>query len=313
MKAGSAPAWRRFRVAVVGAAAAVCCGAVAVGCGPDSPPSASSAPNAEAGDGEGLAADGVAEDATPLEPAEPPEPAVPREPVEPPAPVSTRPPLSDPPDPGPVPDDHELTSEELDAAVASSVRISGVSCGIVREGSGFAVGDGDLIVTNAHVMVGLFEREVELRDGRKLAAVAVAFDPVHDLALLRAAGANLEPLPLNAAAPDGTVGAVLAWEDEGRPEPTPYRIDRPVRVITDAVVGDERIERPSWLLAANTESGDSGAALVWRDPSGRTAALGVAWGASRRGGVAYATRASAVADLLAANDWREPVDLPDCR
>ncbi len=230
------------------------------------------------------------------------------------APTSTRPPLDDPPDPGPVPADHGLSPEALAAAVASSVRVVGPACrGIVREGSGFGVADGDLVVTIAHLMVGMEAPEVELADGRRLAAVTVAFDPINDLAVLRAPGAALQPLPLSEAAPDGTRGAVLAWEEEGTPDPTPFRIDRPVTVRTEPVGGGEVIERPSWLLAADTEVGDSGAALV-AELDGRIAALGVTWGASRRGGggVAYATRASAVQSLLEGSDLDQPAELPDC-
>lgn len=229
-------------------------------------------------------------------------------------PASTRPPLDDPPDPGPVPDDHGLSEAALAAAVESSVRVAAPACrGIVREGSGFAVGDGDLVVTIAHLMVGMAEPEVELADGRRLAAVLVAYDPVNDLAVLRADGAGLTPLPLSEAVPDGTLGAVLAWEDEGRPDPTPFRIDRPVTVRTDTVDGDERIERPSWLLAADTEVGDSGAALA-AEVEGRLAAVGVVWGASRRGGggVAYATRSGALQELLAVSDLDQPVPVPEC-
>ncbi len=231
-----------------------------------------------------------------------------------PAPSSTRPPLDDPPDPGPVPADHGLSPEALAAAVASSVRVVGPACrGIVREGSGFAAGDGDLVVTIAHLMVGMEAPEVELADGRRLAAVTVAFDPVNDLAVLRAPGAALPPLPLSEAAPDGTRGAVLAWEAEGTPDPTPFRIDRPVTVRTEPVGGGEVIERPSWLLAAATEVGDSGAALA-AEVGGEIAALGVTWGASRRGGggVAYATRAGAVQNLLESSDLDQPAELPDC-
>ena len=230
------------------------------------------------------------------------------------APASTRPPLDDPPDPGPVPDDHGFSETDLAAAVKSSVRVYGPACrGIVREGSGFAVGDGDLVVTIAHLMIGMHEPTVELHDGRQLGAVLVAFDPVNDLAVLRAAGAGLRPLPLGEAVPDGTVGAVLAWEAEGSPDPTPFRIDRPVTVRTDIVNGDERIERQSWLLAAQTEVGDSGAALV-ADVDGRITAVGVAWGASRRGGggVAYATRGGPLAELLDASDLDEPAEVPGC-
>ena len=228
--------------------------------------------------------------------------------------ASIRPPLDDPPDPGPVPADHGLPAAELAAAVESSVRVYGPACrGIVREGSGFAVADGDLVVTIAHLMVGMEEPTVELHDGRELAAVLVAFDPVNDLAVLRVEGAGLRPLPLSEAVPDGTVGAVLAWEAEGSPDPTPFRIDRPVTVRTEVVNGDERIERQSWLLAAQTEVGDSGAALV-AGVDGQTTAVGVAWGASRRGGggVAYATRAGPLAALLSVSDLDQPAEVPGC-
>ena len=228
--------------------------------------------------------------------------------------TSTRPPLADPPDPGPVPTDHGFSAADLATAVESSVRILGLSCNILREGSGFAVRDGDLVVTNAHLLRGMHEPEVELADGRVLPATAVAFDAVNDLAVLRVPGAGLRPLPLSENVPDGTVGAVLAWETEGSPDPTPFRIDRPVTVLTDIVGGDERIERPSWLLAADTEVGDSGAALI-ATVEGRTTAVGVAWGASRRGGggVSYATRADALAGLLASSDLDQPAGVPDCR
>ena len=84
-------------------------------------------------------------------------------------------------------------------------------------------------------------------------------------------------------------------------------------VRTEIVGGDERIERPSWLLAADTEVGDSGAALV-SEVDGRITAVGVAWGASRRGGggVAYATRSGALERLLASSDLDEPAELPGC-
>ena len=243
-----------------------------------------------------------------------PQPQTPADPAPAPPTSSIRPPLDDPPDPGPVPADHGLPAAELAAAVESSVRVYGPACrGIVREGSGFAVADGDLVVTIAHLMVGMEEPTVELHDGREFAAVLVAFDPVNDLAVLRVEGAGLRPLPLSEAVPDGTVGAVLAWEAEGSPDPTPFRIDRPVTVRTEVVNGDERIERQSWLLAAQTEVGDSGAALV-AGVGGQTTAVGVAWGASRRGGggVAYATRAGPLAALLSVSDLDQPAKVPGC-
>jgi len=234
----------------------------------------------------------------------------------------TRSPLGDTPDPGPVPDNHSLSDEELADALASSVRVSGAACrGIVREASGFAVAESDLVVSIAHLMTGMSEPSVELIDGRILPAQLVALDLVNDLSVLRVPGASLKPLTLSEAVPDGTVGAVLAWEGESEPDPTPFRIDRPVTVLTEPVGGGDQIQRPSWLLAADTEVGDSGAALavgartVADELDGeRIAVVGVAWGASRRGGggVAYATRAKAVQKLLDSSDLSEPVAPPSC-
>ncbi|MCP4005711.1 MAG: Do family serine endopeptidase [bacterium] len=64
-------------------------------------------------------------------------------------------------------------------------------------GTGFIISPDGLIVTNNHVVEGVDEIEVVLRDGRKLQASVVGLDPMTDLALLRAAGASdLDALPL---------------------------------------------------------------------------------------------------------------------
>ena len=218
-----------------------------------------------------------------------------------------RPPLDDPPDPGPVPSDDGLTDDQRIEIVAGTVRITGFACGVEVEGSGFAVGP-DLIATNAHVLVGIEDTVVETMFATELPAVAVAFDPVADLALLRVPGAGLTPFELGTA-PDGTIGTLVGWEDTGQPEPTPFLIDRPVTVRIDAVIGDERVERPSWLVAAHIESGDSGAPLVDQDG----VVVGVAYATTRRdAGVAYATRASELEELLESADPTATIELPEC-
>ena len=219
-----------------------------------------------------------------------------------------RAPLDDPPDPPPAPARDGLSDQRRAAVVASTVRVTGRSCGVVREGSGFAVG-ADLVATSAHLLLGVDEPQVELADGRKLAGAPVTFDPVNDLAVLSVPGADLAPLELGDAA-DGAVGALLGWEGEAAPEPTPFRIDRPVTVRIDEVGGDQRVERKSWLVAARITSGDSGAALV--DVDG--VVVGVAYAATRRDAdVAYATRATELQRLLEVSDLAAPAEIPNCR
>ncbi len=206
---------------------------------------------------------------------------------------SGRPPLASPPDPGRPPDTDGLTADVRDDVAQSTVRVTGIACGRTTEGSGFAVG-GDLIATNAHVLVGLNTPTIELGDGTSLAGDIVAFNVIDDLALIRVHGADFEPLPLGPAE-EGTVGAVFGWEPGPTVDPTPFRIDRPVTVRIEAVASDERIERRSWLLAAWIEAGDSGAALV--DPSGTV--VGVAYATTTRGSsVAYAVRAERLEALI---------------
>ena len=220
-----------------------------------------------------------------------------------------RAPLDNPPDPGPPPD-HDGLSDELRAALArSTFHVGGIACGRVSEGSGFAVA-ADLVATTAHTVVGLDEISLSGADGLSATAVPVAFDAINDLALLEVRSAVFEPLPLGDA-PDGTVGALLGWDDESTFDPTPYRIDRPITVRIEAVAtGDqaERVERRSWLLAAEVEPGDSGAALV--DAEGQV--VGIVYAATRRGSaVGYATRAEALAELIAAGRNPETV-VPAC-
>lgn len=229
----------------------------------------------------------------------------------PPAPAPEPParaPLDDPPDPPPAPARDGLSDQRRAAVVASTVRVTGHSCGVVREGSGFAVG-ADLVATSGHLLLGVDEPQVELADGRKLTGAPVAFDPVNDLAVLSVPGADLAPLELGDAA-DGAVGALVGWEGEAAPEPTPFRIDRPVTVRIDEVGGDQRVERKSWLVAARIASGDSGAALV----DGDGVVVGVAYAATRRDAdVAYATRATELQRLLEGSDLAAPAEIPHCR
>ena len=217
-----------------------------------------------------------------------------------------RAPLDNPPDPGPPPD-HDGLSDELRAALArSTFHVGGIACGRVSEGSGFAVAP-DLVATTAHTIVGLGEITLSGSDGLSMTALPVAFDAAADLALLEVRSAAFEALPLGGAA-DGDVGALLGWDDELTFDPTPYRIDRPITVRIEAVASGQQVERRSWLLAADVQAGDSGAALV--NSEGQV--VGIVFAATRRdAGVGYATRAEVLAELIAAGRDPETV-VPAC-
>ena len=63
-------------------------------------------------------------------------------------------------------------------------------------GSGVIVSKEGHILTNHHVIAGMTEIRVQLTDGRNLPAALIGSDPVTDIAVLRIAAANVEPLVL---------------------------------------------------------------------------------------------------------------------
>ena len=69
-----------------------------------------------------------------------------------------------------------LTDAVAGTAARSVVKVEGVACRRIQDGTGWVVAD-DLVVTNAHVVAGEESSEVERSDGRRLGATVVAFDP----------------------------------------------------------------------------------------------------------------------------------------
>ena len=76
----------------------------------------------------------------------------------------------------------------------SVVRIEGTACGLDIQGSGWVLRPG-IVVTNAHVVAGEQDAQVEAPGGVSLTGIPIAVDPGNDVALLRVAG----PAPAPAA------------------------------------------------------------------------------------------------------------------
>lgn len=113
------------------------------------------------------------------------------------------------PQTGPPPAASGLPPALLARVSASTVKVTGVACQRIQDGSGFAAGP-DTIVTNAHVVAG--ERpgrtQVIRPDGRRLPASVVVFDPDRDLAVLRVTGLGQQPIGIGTGSV-GSEGAVF--------------------------------------------------------------------------------------------------------
>jgi S1-C subfamily serine protease len=198
------------------------------------------------------------------------------------------------PDPGASPGSSGLSTELANQVARSTVKIEGIACSRVQEGSGFFVGD-DLVVTNAHVVAGEDETTVELSDGSTLDAQVVAFDPERDLAVLRTSGGGRAPLPLRDAE-IGDTGGVFGRPGGGPLEISPFRVGDQITAVGRDIYDSSSTSRTVLVLAAELAPGDSGSALV--DPQGQV--VGVAFAvAPDKPGVSYALAVDELEGVLA--------------
>ena len=158
------------------------------------------------------------------------------------------------------------------AAQGSTVEVLGSGCnqGFVNQGSGFVAGD-DLVVTNAHVVAGTVEQWVHHADER-IAASVVVFDPDLDVAVLRAPGLDLTPLPLlHGEAARGDVGAVLGYPGGGSLEGGAAAVRAVIEPVGRDIYGAGRVRRRIYEMQATIQRGNSGGPFVLA--SGRVAGL----------------------------------------
>ncbi|MET0728914.1 MAG: MarP family serine protease [Acidimicrobiales bacterium] len=194
----------------------------------------------------------------------------------------------------------------VDTVVPSTVKVEGVACRRIQEGSGFVAADG-LIVTNAHVVAGEDETIVQRSDGSEVTATVVAFDPARDLAVLRAPDIDRPPLR-RVDIEEGGTGAVFGHPGGGPLRPAPFQVGRTVTATGRDIYDDSTTEREVLILSSNLAPGDSGAALI--DAAGRV--VGVAFAiAPDRPGVAYALDVEEL-DAVLAGDLSRPVPTGPC-
>jgi S1-C subfamily serine protease len=147
-------------------------------------------------------------------------------------------------------------------AARSVVRVDGTACGLAIEGSGW-VAQPDVVVTNAHVVAGETDTSVEIGgDSPSLPAEAIAFEPQHDLAVLRVPELNLPSLGFAPSTPSGTSGAILGYPENGPFDVQPGRIGVTQTVITQNAYGEGPVSRLLTPLRGLVRPGNSGGPLV---------------------------------------------------
>lgn len=215
--------------------------------------------------------------------------------------------LTPAPDIGPPPGDSGLAPDVRDRVALSTLKITGIACNRLQEGSGFVTLGGDVVVTNAHVVAGEDTTQIERNDGTILDATVVVFDPDRDLAVLRVPGLGGAPLPIGDSAAQQS-GGVFGHPGGSPLRIAPFVVGDEVRAVGTDIYDGKRTERRVLILASSLRPGDSGAALV----DGTGTIVGVAFAiAPDDPDVAYALDTDELNAVLA-GDLVTPVDTGPC-
>lgn len=165
---------------------------------------------------------------------------------------------------------------DLEAIVASTVRVRADGCGPRTElGTGTSIPDG-LVVTAAHVVAGADRVEIVDRPGTAIAAEVVLFDPDLDVAALRPStdiGGSV--LLRDEVGRRGEGGVVALISTDGSAETSDVEVLQRAVIRTTDIYRDRPVERPGLRLNVSVEPGDSGAMVHL--PGG---GVGIVWGRS---------------------------------
>jgi hypothetical protein len=199
------------------------------------------------------------------------------------------------PDLGPPPALTGLSSSVSAATARSVVKVEGIACSRVQDGSGFVAG-ADLIVTNAHVVAGEKKTSVIRDDGKQFDGTIVAFDPERDLAIISVPGIGRPALVIRTAkVGSGTSGGVFGHPGGEPLRIAPFSVARTISATGRDIYGSGRTERQVLELASVLRPGDSGSALVAEDGE----VVGVAFAIARdQVDVAYALAISELEAVL---------------
>lgn len=205
----------------------------------------------------------------------------------------------------PPPEEGIARDPDVRRASRSVVRVTGISCGLGVEGSGWVAQRG-LVVTNAHVVAGIANPRVDTLGERTFTSTVVAFDETNDLAVLRVPGLGASPLPM--APPDrGTAVAMVGYPLNGPLARTPGRLGGTAKVLSRDAYGRGPISRLVTGIRGSVRPGNSGGPGV--DAQGRVRTTVFGRRPQETGG--YGVPADLVREVLA-KARRAPVAATDC-
>ena len=165
----------------------------------------------------------------------------------------------------PAPNSAVLDSPGFRSASSSVVKVQGVapSCQKSIEGSGFVISP-DHVLTNAHVVAGVTQRQTVITDtGQGFPATVVYYDPQVDVAVLYVPGLDLSPLRFAGPASPGDDAVVAGYPlDAQTLQAVPARIGDIQDAQGPNIYQTSTVTRQIYEIRADVRSGNSGGPLL---------------------------------------------------
>jgi S1-C subfamily serine protease len=154
-----------------------------------------------------------------------------------------------------------LTDPDVEAAQSSVLKVRGTNrCGRGVEGTGFVYAEGR-VMTNAHVVAGVSDPEVEV-DGDAVAAEVVHYDPDLDIAVLALDTTGLPTLTFDTGAEPREGVAIVGYPLDGPYDVQPGRIRSEQRLRSPDIYGDGSVIRSVFSLRGLVRPGNSGGPIL---------------------------------------------------
>jgi S1-C subfamily serine protease len=193
----------------------------------------------------------------------------------------------------PPPDPSVLQTPGAKAASNSVVKIYGTACGLGIQGSGWVVRR-DLVATNAHVIAGEHDTNVQAPNGQSLSAQVVYVDAQNDVALLRVDGLRTAPLAVTSTRDYPVSVVLLGYPRDGALIGVAATAGAPITVEAPNAFGKHPGQRSVVQLRGQVQPGESGGPVV--DSDGGVVAM--IFGGAKDGGAGFAVPVSVVRDAV---------------
>ncbi|HZG95773.1 MAG TPA: MarP family serine protease [Mycobacteriales bacterium] len=166
----------------------------------------------------------------------------------------------------PPPDPKVLTSRAVVTARSRILKVTGVAraCSRKLEGTGFVFAR-RYVMTNAHVLSGVRDPQVELPGGGKLPARVVLFDPKRDVAVLFVERLTLAPLAFTDSARSGASAVVAGYPEDGPFTAVAARVREEIVAVGRDIYDRGTVRRRVYSVRARVRPGNSGGPLLAAD------------------------------------------------